>query len=645
MSDNANNSRGAGVSFLRRTGAFIKHAFYVLLAAVAIVLVVFSTIGIPLPLVDAGIQRANLRNLSIEIEHARLDPLRGIVFSGVKVYRKRIIGPAVLDAEELILYANPFSRLYSERISGKIMLHDAVLRPEMFWYERPDIPEPIVAGKLPWSLTVVAEACEMWGVYIDRMRLLVRYEFPVYVVNLEEAALRDGFELQRNVSGTSIFNVDTDILEGEFTSGFHPRVLLPVLDMFEMPFTARLVKDFAFGHAPPRVDSVVRFNRQTRQWDYAGDVWLPECRFRNVVLSQGNGRIVLRKTEDDTSVRVDPLVLVRPEGVVRGFLATVYSEQSMQFSINSGIYPPALFRMVGFQPEHVLLSRCRYEGPSFIAGDGMIGIGNHDRDDFRFSFIGENFSFEPFTATRCRVDGYAKGREYHATNAVAEFCGGSVSGGLEFELPQEDDGAVSYKIELHLQQADFSEMLGQLQVERAAEVSGIVGGSIRVAGMFNEDALREAQGEGTVRIRRGHIFRLPIFGGLSEVMSRIVPGLDFVLRQSDADADYHVSDGYLVTRKATAQGDVFSLEGSGRYDMVNDQLDYSVQVKLMKEHTLVARILRTLTYPISKLLEFRLRGSLSEPHWYPVNFSTDLLRRIGSAPEAIRSVFTSGEDD
>jgi hypothetical protein len=39
--------------------------------------------------------------------------------------------------------------------------------------------------------------------------------------------------------------------------------------------------------------------------------------------------------------------------------------------------------------------------------------------------------------------------------------------------------------------------------------------------------------------------------------------------------------------------------------------------------------LRTLTYPISKLFEFKLAGTVSEPQWYPVNFSSDLLERIG----------------
>jgi hypothetical protein len=58
-------------------------------------------------------------------------------------------------------------------------------------------------------------------------------------------------------------------------------------------------------------------------------------------------------------------------------------------------------------------------------------------------------------------------------------------------------------------------------------------------------------------------------------------------------------------------------------------MDFHVRVKLMKDNNVVARLVRVLTFPISKLFEFRLRGTLDDPHWYPVNFSGDLLEKIG----------------
>jgi hypothetical protein len=39
--------------------------------------------------------------------------------------------------------------------------------------------------------------------------------------------------------------------------------------------------------------------------------------------------------------------------------------------------------------------------------------------------------------------------------------------------------------------------------------------------------------------------------------------------------------------------------------------------------------LRAITYPLSKLFEFRLKGTVSSPEWYPINFSSELLEKIG----------------
>ena len=63
---------------------------------------------------------------------------------------------------------------------------------------------------------------------------------------------------------------------------------------------------------------------------------------------------------------------------------------------------------------------------------------------------------------------------------------------------------------------------------------------------------------------------------------------------------------------------------TGPYD-----INFDVQVKLLKGHNLGSKFFRALTYPISKLFEFKVRGPISDPNWYPENFSFDLLKKIG----------------
>jgi hypothetical protein len=164
------------------------------------------------------------------------------------------------------------------------------------------------------------------------------------------------------------------------------------------------------------------------------------------------------------------------------------------------------------------------------------------------------------------------------------------------------------------------------------EYSGQLSGHVTITGSVGKTDLRTLKGEGALKIREGRVFMMPVFGGLSTTMTKIVPGLDFVLRQSDATTEFVIGDGKIHTDKILIEGDVLSFNGHGDYHL-NGKLDFNAQIKLMKEHTLVAKLIAILTYPISKLFEFRLHGTVAEPQWYPVNFSRDLLEKLGLEKE------------
>jgi hypothetical protein len=125
---------------------------------------------------------------------------------------------------------------------------------------------------------------------------------------------------------------------------------------------------------------------------------------------------------------------------------------------------------------------------------------------------------------------------------------------------------------------------------------------------------------------------MPLFGDFSEFMTKIIPGLDLILKQSDLKSKFTVNNGLITSDKIAVEGDVLSLKAYGEY-MLGGELDFDVQVKLMKEHTLGGKVFRFLTYPLSKLFEFKLKGTVDDPHWYPENFSLDLLKKIGIGKE------------
>jgi len=105
-------------------------------------------------------------------------------------------------------------------------------------------------------------------------------------------------------------------------------------------------------------------------------------------------------------------------------------------------------------------------------------------------------------------------------------------------------------------------------------------------------------------------------GGLSEFLGRIVPGLSLIMRQTDARASFVIKNGKIHADDIVIEGEVITLVCEGDY-YLNGDLDFAVQVRLLKKNTLVGGILHLALMPVTKMLEFRLTGTVKDPHWRP----------------------------
>ena len=97
-------------------------------------------------------------------------------------------------------------------------------------------------------------------------------------------------------------------------------------------------------------------------------------------------------------------------------------------------------------------------------------------------------------------------------------------------------------------------------------------------------------------------------------MTKYVPGVDFILEQTDARADFSVRDGKVSSDEILVEGGIITLSGSGDY-YFNRNLDFKVKVRLLKKKTVLGKIVQFVTDPISELFEFKLKGTLAEPDW------------------------------
>ena len=109
---------------------------------------------------------------------------------------------------------------------------------------------------------------------------------------------------------------------------------------------------------------------------------------------------------------------------------------------------------------------------------------------------------------------------------------------------------------------------------------------------------------------------MKLFMGLTDYLAKNVPGVAGLVNQSQVSADYTITNGIIESDNIYIEGDVFTIKAWGKYDIPNDQLDFVVRLQLLRNDSFLAKLVRPVTFPFTKLLlEFKLTGSVDEPEW------------------------------
>lgn len=175
------------------------------------------------------------------------------------------------------------------------------------------------------------------------------------------------------------------------------------------------------------------------------------------------------------------------------------------------------------------------------------------------------------------------------------------------------NGALSELAEL------FSFDLGERKgnVECDIELRGRAGGEKPTASYC---------GKGRFSIRDGRLARMKLFAGLTEILADKVPGVSFLVDQTQASADFTIKDGVISSENIFIEGGLISIKAWGSYDISEDNLNLTARVQILKEEDLMSKIIHPITYPVTKLfLEFKATGPIDDPKWDNIT----LLDRTG----------------
>ena len=243
---------------------------------------------------------------------------------------------------------------------------------------------------------------------------------------------------------------------------------------------------------------------------------------------------------------------------------------------------------------------------------GTIPLHGEDDADLHFDLDGGPFDWWHFHVPRIVGHVHWLGQHLTLTNVWADFYGGQASGSARFEF--HPAGETDYQFGLAITNTLLQPLVKDLFL-KTNHIDGRVNGNL-VIRRANTSDLRSWNGYGDLALRDGLIWEIPIFGVFSDVLNGMSPGLGSS-RASAGTGRFGITNGFI-------RSDDLEIRSTGMHLQYRGTLDFDGNVKarveagLLKNVWLLGPVVSTVAWPMTKLFEYKVSGTLSQPKAEPV---------------------------
>jgi hypothetical protein len=186
----------------------------------------------------------------------------------------------------------------------------------------------------------------------------------------------------------------------------------------------------------------------------------------------------------------------------------------------------------------------------------------------------------------------------------ATLFSGNLSGNADISLARNDR---RYSAKIEVEKAEFPKVTDLYFKYKTSQ--GKMSGNFDFSGVGSD--ARFLQGEGLVKVTDGNVFAIPIFGPLSQLVSKMFAGAGYSVAH-EASAPFTIKAGVIHTDKLRVSGKLFAMVGHGDVDFLKNKLDFDVRIDAAGPGALLT--------PLYQLFEYHGGGSLTKPVWRPKRF-------------------------
>jgi AsmA-like C-terminal region len=384
-------------------------------------------------------------------------------------------------------------------------------------------------------------------------------------------------------------------------SSVAPGVFEPVLPDRVRPF----LREWGWQRSPNIHLSLHGTSRDPATWHGDGTLAFSRTRFRGVWMNSASGNIRF----GDGVLALEDFRVTRDEGLGTGSFAYDSTRNEVRLTnVQTTLTPGEAIMWI--EPrfwEHV--APYRFHRTPHLTANGVVQFGagkqTHLQIDLDapggmdYTFIDKVLPFDRiaghllFTDDRLQIVGL-KGRLFS----------GDLTGSADISLARNNR---HYTAKIEVEKADFPSLADLYFKYKTSQ--GALSGRFDFAGVGSD--ARFLKGEGMVRVTDGNVFAIPIFGPLSELLSKMFAGVGYSVAR-EATAPFTIREGVIHTDTLRVSGKLFAMLGHGDVDFLKNKLDFDIRIDAAGPGAVLT--------PLYKLFEYHGEGSLTKPIWRPKRF-------------------------
>ena len=266
----------------------------------------------------------------------------------------------------------------------------------------------------------------------------------------------------------------------------------------------------------------------------------------------------------------------------------------------------------------------------------------HDVDDadLRFDILEPApFQWLKFKTSGIKGTIHWLGETLILTNVTAACYGGDGNGFADFDFRPAHAGA-DYQFLVEVTNVSLHTLSMALSVTtNANHLEGALAGRLSVTHADTRD-WHTWDGFGQVNFRDGLLWDIPIFGILSPVLNSVSPGLGNS-RATDASAKFVITNGVIFTDSLEIRSLMARLNYAGTVDL-NQNVNARVTAQLLRDTWAIGPLVSTVLWPVSKLFEYQITGTLKNPKSAPVYVPKFLLMPLHPI-RSLEKMFPAGD--